>query len=121
MGDKVFPLDDVSQEFAEFKVIDRQYKQAKKWLERYKNLLKEVSQGANLFTLKGKQVATLVPGQLNKTLLAKEQPDIIAAYTRQVVKFEFDEAAFAKEHPLMHEQYRAQRLVLTVEKSVDPE
>lgn len=96
-----------------FKVIDGQYKQAKKWLDNYKKLLKEVSGGANIFTIKDRQVAVMVPGKLNRTLLAQEQPDVVTRYTRQVVKVEFDEAAFRLEEPEMFEQYQAQALRLS--------
>lgn len=115
MEDKEFPLDDVAQEFMKFRVIDKQYKEAGAWLDKYKKLLKQVCGDANQFTLKGKPVAVLVPGKLNETLLAKEQPAIIDEYTELVTVRQFNKARFAEERPEMFEQYRAQGLKLTGE------
>lgn len=97
----------------EFRVVDKQYKAAKAWLDKYKALLKEVSGGANRFTLKGKEVAILVPGKLNEALLAKEQPGIIDEYTELVTTRQFNKARFAKEQPDLYRQYQAQALRLT--------
>lgn len=110
-----FRLDDIHLQsaFSEFRSRHRRRNEDEKWMTEFKDLLKRVAAGAKSFTLKGTEVARLIPGQLNKTLLAKEQPDIVKKYTKRVVTQEFDQAAFAADHPEMFEQYRAQRFELT--------
>lgn len=83
-----------------------------KWCDEFKGTLKQLAGKSNEFKLRGMLVARLVPGQLNKSLLAKEQPDIVDQYTVMVSRMQFDQAAFANDLPDLFEQYRAQRLVL---------
>lgn len=84
-----------------------------KWLEEFKDTIKQVAGDASEFKLKGTKVAMLVPGNLKKALLAKEQPDLVKEYTRPVFKEEFDQEAFAKDHPDLFEKYRAQAFKLS--------
>lgn len=83
-----------------------------KWCDEFKGTLKQLAGTRSEFKLRGLLVARLVPGQLNKSLLAKEQPAIVEEYTVLVSKRQFDQGAFANELPEMFERYRAQRLVL---------
>lgn len=113
---KVFSLDRVSGQWEEFKSRHRQVAIDREWMDNFKALLREVSQNADTFTVKGRKVATLVPGQLNKKLLASERPDIIEQYTETVVKQEFNAIRFSQEQPELFSRYQAQRLVLVEEK-----
>lgn len=92
-----------------------QQKRIKKWVDEFGGALKQLAAGADKFALDGQVVATLVYGQLNETLLAKEQPAIVAEYTRKMTVERFDKEAFRNEMPDMYRQYQAQRLVLTGE------
>lgn len=109
--EKVFRLDRFEAQWAEIKRLHREATAAKKRLDEYKGLLKEVAGEAKEFTIKGHTVATLVPGQLNKSQLAQEQPDLVDEYTELVTKKQFNQERFAKELPEVFERYRVQRLV----------
>lgn len=85
----------------------------KKWMKEFRDTIKAVSGDAQEFKLRGVKVAMLVPGNLNRSLLAQEQPDLVKEYTRPVFKEEFDQAAFAKDHPELFEKYRAQAFKLS--------
>lgn len=109
---RVFHLDRVGSQWEEFLERDTRQKVDKKFTDEFKALLKEVSGNAGEFKLRGVKVAILRPGKLNLSLLAQELPHMVDKYTRQVIKTEFDQAAFALEEPELFEQYRAQGLVL---------
>lgn len=111
--DKVFHLDSVEMLWAEY--VKRHAREAadKKWMKEFRDTIKSVAGGAQEFKLNGEKVAMLVPGNLNRSLLAAEQPDLIKEYTRPVFKEEFDQAAFAKDHPQLFERYRAQAFKLS--------
>lgn len=114
---KAFSLDSLVTLWREFELRRARAAEDKKWGDEFKDALKGISDGADEFTLKGAKVAMLVPGQLNRSLLAKEQPQMIERYTRVRAVKEFDQVLFAQEQPELFEQYRAQRLVLTSEPS----
>lgn len=111
--DKVFHLDEIAGPWEERQVRYLRAKEDKSWLEQFGALLKQMAKGANILMYQGKQVARLSDGQLNKTLLAKEQPDIIKKYTVPRIVEVFDEELFAKEQPEMYQQYRSQRLTMS--------
>lgn len=112
MGDKEFNLDSYGMLFQEFMMRHARMNEDKKWCDQFKANLKELSRGAQSYKLGGRMVAQLVAGQLNKTDLEKEQPDLVKKYTRIVAKEQFDVAAFMNNEPGLFEQYRAQRFVL---------
>lgn len=112
---KVFNLDKWRLQWAEYTERKRKLKEHKAFTDEAADLLKQLAGDAKEFRLGGQKVAMVVAGQLNKTLLAKEQPNVIEKYTRLVSKNQFDEAWFREEEPELYEQYRAQRLVLSGE------
>lgn len=115
---KAFALDRFRGEWLRYVDVYKRGRELKKQEEEFKQLLKEVAKDATEFTLSGSKVAGLVPGQLNKSKLAAEQPDLVEEYTRTVTKRVFDEDAFRQDHPKLWEQYRASRLVLEVPKTI---
>lgn len=110
---KEFNLDRFDRPWRELREKKELLRSTKKFVDEATDLFKELSRGARVFYLRGEKVATVVAGQLNKTRLAKERPDLVAKYTYAVVKEQFDETLFQLEEPDLYEQYRAQRLVLT--------
>lgn len=107
-----FSLDTMRTLWAQFVEAKKLQRLAEAQVDEFTGALKQFSGGATEFTINKETVATLVPGQLNKSLLAKEQPDIVKQYTREVTREVFDEAAFRRDLPKIYEAYRAQRLVL---------
>ena len=110
---KAFPLDSVEMLWNEYRMRHKRSLEDNKWLEEFKVTIKQVAGDASEFKLRGVKVAMLVPGNLKKSLLAKEQPDLVKEYTRPVFKEEFDQEAFAKDHPELYERYRAQAFKLS--------
>lgn len=110
---KVFPLDSVEMLWAEYCMRHKRESADKKWMKEFRDTIKQVAGDASEFKLKGVKVAMLVPGNLNKSLLAAEQPDLVKEYTRPVFKEEFDQEAFVKDHPELYERYRAQAFKLS--------
>lgn len=90
-------------------------KDDKKYIDEFGNILKAMAKDAKGFSVGGVQVAQLVSGGLNKSLLAKEQPEVIKQYTRYMTTEQFDEQAFKGAEPELWNRYRAQRLVLMEE------
>ena len=111
--DKVFHLDEISGPWEERQVRYVRQKEDKSWLDQFGVLLKQMAKGASILMYQGKQVARLSDGQLNKTLLAKEQPEMINRYTVPQIVEVFDETRFAREQPEMYQQYRAVRLTMS--------
>lgn len=109
--DKVFLLDRVKLQWDEFVMRRKRMKEDKKWTDQFTKLLKELMGEAKVLQLGGNQVGSLVPGQLDQSLLNEEQPDIVKQYTRYVTEQKFDAVAFQAEQPKLYEQYRVQRLV----------
>jgi len=110
---KDFHLDSYKMVWDEFRRRHGAKAEHTKWIDQFKALLKQLAGDAQELKLGGQKVATLSPGQLNRQLLAKEQPDIVKQYTRMVAREQFDEAWFKREQPDMYKQYQAQRLVLS--------
>lgn len=110
---KAFPLDSVEMLWNEYRMRHKRSLEDNKWLEEFKATIKQVAGDASEFKLRGVKVAMLVPGNLKKSLLAKEQPDLVKEYTRPVFREEFDQEAFAKDHPELYEKYRAQAFKLS--------
>lgn len=116
MADKDFRLDSLASIWGEFEKRHTCGNNDDKWCGEFKDTLKTLARGADTFKLRGLLVARLVPGQLNRSLLAKEQPEIVDQYTVLVTKREFNQKGFADDLPELFEKYRAQRLVLASEK-----
>ena len=77
------------------------------WLGQFKKLLPAVVGDANLMLLGGEPVATFRrDARLSKSKLAREQPHIIAKYTRMKWVEVFDEEAFKNDMPDVHAAYR---------------
>lgn len=88
------------------------YGESRRWLDGFKEVLPAYTKQATLLTLHGSEVATYRPnGQLKFKELEREQPDLVAKYTRMQSRLTFDEEAFKREHPEVHAAYRARRLV----------
>ena len=116
---KDFNLDDISMLWKEFKERRGQQLEHKKWCDEFRDSLKRLSGDASAFRLRGQKVAELRPGALNKTLLAKEQPDVIAKYTTMTVVERFDEDKFRAEEPDLFKHYQAQTLHLVDTPSIE--
>lgn len=98
--------------FHEFVTRRIRMRSDKKWTDEFKPNLDKLSGFANDFTLNGVKVATMQLGQLNLSQLQKEQPEMVARYTRIVAEEKFDEAAFRQEQPDLWTAYRARKLML---------
>lgn len=110
---KVFHLDSVEMLWAEFRMRHAREAEDTRWMKEFKATIKQVAADAEEFHLRNVKVAMFVPGALNRSLLADEQPDLVKQYTRHVVKEEFDEEAFAKDHPDLFTQYRSKGFKLS--------
>lgn len=77
------------------------------WLDQFKKLLPGVVGDASLMLLGGEPVATFRrDARLSKSRLEKEQPHIVAKYTKMAWVEIFDEETFRKEMPDVHAAYR---------------
>lgn len=77
------------------------------WLTQFKKLLPGVVGDANLMLLGGEPIATFrCDARLSKSRLEKEQPHLIAKYTKMKWVEVFDEEAFKAEMPDVHAAYR---------------
>lgn len=105
--EKQYDLSPLRLHYGEFLRYHARAKEANGWLKTFKSLLPGVVGDASLMVMGNLPVATFRRDQkLSMKRLADEQPQIIAKYTRRVVKEEFDEEAFRNEEPLMHQAYR---------------
>jgi len=112
LGDKEFRLDNMSGLWEQFKEYKRTLKEAKNWVDEFTQAVKTLAGDAQKLNIGKQQVGAIELGQLNRSLLAAEQPDIIKKFTREVTRETFDEEWFRREMPDLHDQYRARRLVL---------
>lgn len=113
--DKVFNLDSMPELWRQYVEKKKEQKSIKLWVDQFGDAIKALAGHATQLRLGGRKAATIVAGQLNKTLLAKEQPDVVAECTRQMTVERFDETLFRERYPDMFKQYQAQRLVLADE------
>jgi hypothetical protein len=109
---RAYRLDDKRALWNQFVENKRRAKQIKNWIDEFGDAIKTLAGDAKELTLGGMPVANIVAGQLNKTELAKEQPDIVKECTVTKTVERFDEGLFKQLYPDMYEKYRAQRLVL---------
>lgn len=110
-----FNMDQMALLWLEAKMRFARVKEDKKWLDEFKDGLKQLSNNADEFTINGNTVAQLELGQLNESKLAKELPQVHEQYMRMVAKHQFDRDAFAKEQPDLFKEYRARRFCVTGE------
>lgn len=109
---KVFNLARVRTTWHEYVARKRTYKAEKNYLDEAGDLFKELARGAEVLSLDGQEVAKIVSGQLNKSLLAKEQPDIVEECTVTTTVKRFDPDLFKQKYPDLFKQYQAKRLVV---------
>lgn len=83
------------------------------WKDQFKKLLPAVVNDADLLLLGGEPIATFKrDARLSLSQLAREQPQIVAQFTRWKWKEVFDEDAFKEEMPDVHAAYRGRSLRL---------
>ena len=109
---KAYRLDDMRALWQQFVESKKQARAIKNWTDQVGDAIKTLAGDAKELTLGGMPVATIVPGQLNKSQLAKEQPDIVKECTVTKTVERFDEALLKQLYPDIYRQYQAQRLVL---------
>ena len=77
------------------------------WLKQFKHLLPGVVGDASQLMMGDEPVATFRrDAQLSVSRLEREQPGIIAKYTKMKWVEEFDKEAFRREEPALYEAYR---------------
>lgn len=112
---KEYSLDPVRPAFEEFLMRTARTKADQAWCNRFKTMAKEVSQGAESFTVEGRAVARIALGQLNETQLAEQLPDMYKKYVRPVTEMKFDQEAFRHDNPELFKAFRARRFCVTGE------
>lgn len=106
---KQYSLDKTIMLWQEAQLRSQRVKEDTKWLDEYKDTIKAVAGEADEFTINGEVVARLVPGQLNVSKLAAEQPQLHQRYMRLVSKHQFDSGSLERDEPEIFEKYRARR------------
>lgn len=109
---KVFNLDRFRTQWNEYVSRKRQYNVEKAFLEQAGDLLKTLAGEAGILQVGGQEVAKIVMGQLNKALLAAEQPDIVKECTVTRTVESFDQDLFRQKYPDLFKQYQARKLVV---------
>lgn len=108
-----FALEPLMLQWGEYLMRHSQKTEATKWIDEFKPLLRRHIGKATLLQLDGRPVATFRrDAKLNLTQLKKEQPDIVAKYTRIIAEEKFDEKAFLRDMPDVHAAYRGESLRL---------
>jgi len=103
-----FELDSLRLLYEEFLLRKARLEEDEAWIELYKEKLDNLSNGAESFTLDGREVATYKRnGNLNTKRLEAEHPEVIEKYTRLVTEMKFDREAFGKDEPELFQAYRA--------------
>lgn len=109
---KVYKIDKWRMQWQEYVAKKKQGREIKAFVDEAGDLLKELAKDADVLYLGGQEVAKIVLGQLNRSQLAAEQPDIVAECTVTRTVERFDEALFKQKYPDMFKQYQAKRLVV---------
>lgn len=108
-----FALEPLTLQWGEYLMRHSQKSEATKWIDEFKPLLRRHVGNATLLQLSGRPVATFRrDAKLNLTQLKKEQPHIVAQYTRIIAEQKFDEEAFRRDMPDVHAAYRGESLRL---------
>lgn len=93
--------------FGEFLRHHATAKDSEDWKKQFKKLLPGVVNDASLMVMGDEPVATFRrDARLSKSRLDKEQPQIVAKYTKMKWVEVFDEEAFKQEMPDVHAAYR---------------
>lgn len=109
---KAYNIDKWRMQWAEYVARKKQQKEIKAFVDEAGELLKQLAGDAEVLSLGGNEVAKIVAGQLNKTRLAAEQPDLVQECTVTKIVERFDEALFRAKYPDIYKQYQARRLVV---------
>lgn len=111
--EKQYNLKPFALQFGEFVRHRSTAKDSKSWLDQFKALLPAVVKDATLMVMDDVPVATFRHvAPLNFTKLSKEQPQIVAKYTKWKWEAVFDRAAFEAEEPAMYTAYRGRQFRL---------
>lgn len=104
----IFPIDEIALLHEEFLARKARLDEDTKWIKLYHEKLDALSGGAEVFTIRGQEVATYRRnGNLNLKRLESEQPELVQRFTRLVQELKFDRAAFEAEEPETFNAYRA--------------
>lgn len=105
---KSYDLGNVLLAYQEYLVRRERVQNDNLWIEEFQKQLDRVSDGAEHFTLNGREVITYKRnGNLNVKRLESEHPNLVTHYTRLVTKLQFDKEAFKQEEPELFAAYRA--------------
>lgn len=110
-----YSLDQVALLWQEYQMRRKRMEEDKAYCDEFTDALKEMCGDAEAFTFQGKQVATMVLGQLNVKRLSEEQPEAHEKYMRRITKLQFDRDGLRKEDPDLYEKYQARRFCVTGE------
>jgi len=96
--EKQFNLRPLQLHFGEYLRYHARAKEANEWKKQFKHILPGVVADASLMVMGDLPVATFRhDARLSLSRLEKEQPHLVAKYTRMVTRPEFDEEAFRKD------------------------
>lgn len=105
--DVEYNIKPLKMHFGEFLRHHATAKDSDSWKEQFKHLLPGVIGGASLLLMGDEPVATFRrDARLSLSRLGKEQPHIVAEYTKWKYVQVFDEEAFKLEMPDVHAAYR---------------
>ena len=108
-----YNLSPLKLHFGEFLRHHASAKESGHWMKQFKGLLPGVVSNASLLVMGDLPVATFRrDARLSLSRLEKEQPQIVAKYTRMVTEPKFDEEAFRNDMPDIHAAYRGRSLRL---------
>lgn len=111
--DTIFDLDAVALQFEEFLLRHSRMADDKRWIDEFKELLRQLSGDATVYRYQGRIVADdSRNGRFTLSKLRQDDPDLVKEFTRWKTEEAFDEEAFKAAHPDLWEQYRAQRFEL---------
>lgn len=107
---KQVDLTEFAQHWYELQVLKRQFDEAKKAYEKYRDRLGLRIGDADQIVIHGKVVANHTPGAFNAVRFVKENPGLAEKYMRKRMVEEFDSALFAQNNPGLHLEYRTRSL-----------
>ena len=107
---KQVDLTEFSQHWFELRILKRDYDNAKKAYEKYRDRLGQRIGDADQIVVNGNVVANYTPGAFNASKFIKENPVLAEKYMRKRLVEEFDTERFADENPGLHLDYRTRSL-----------
>lgn len=107
---KQVDLTEYAQHWYELRVLKRQFDDAKKAYEKYRDRLGQRIGDADQITINGTVVANHTPGAFNVSKFVKENPGLAEKYMRKRLVEEFDTDLFAENNPGLHLAYRTRSL-----------